>query len=79
MVGGFVGALLLSLAWYGVFIIILSQLKNTLLLSFYLASIPSMLNVEISILDDSANLKKLDCAIAHVVCHYSINHLAAPS
>lgn len=48
MVGGFVGALLLSLAWYGVFIIILSQLKNTLLLSFYLASIPSMLNVEIA-------------------------------
>jgi hypothetical protein len=48
MVGGFLGALLLSLAWYGVFIIIFGQLKNTLLLSFYLASVPSILNIEIA-------------------------------
>jgi large-conductance mechanosensitive channel len=48
MVGGFVGALLLSLAWYGVFTALLSQLKSTLLLSFYLASIPSMLRIEIA-------------------------------
>lgn len=48
MVGGFSGALLLSLAWYGVFVIVLGQLKNTLLLSFYLASIPSILNLEIA-------------------------------
>ena len=48
MVGGFVGAVLLSLSWYGVFVILLSQLKNTFLLSFYLASIPSMLNIEIA-------------------------------
>jgi len=48
MVGGFVGALLFPLAWYGVFIMILSQLKNTLLLSFYMASIPAMLNIEVA-------------------------------
>ena len=48
MVGGFAGAFLLSLAWYGVFTALLSQLKSTLLLSFYLASIPSMLRVEIA-------------------------------
>ena len=48
MVGGFLGALLLPLAWYGVFIMILGRLNNTLLLSFYLASIPSILNIEIA-------------------------------
>ena len=48
MVGGFAGALLFPLAWYGFFILVLSQLKNTLLLSFYLASIPSILNTEIA-------------------------------
>lgn len=48
MVGGFVGALLFPLAWYGVFIIILSQLKNTLFLSFYLASIPGMFIIEVA-------------------------------
>ena len=48
MVGGFAGALLLSLAWYGVFTALLSQLKGTLLLSFYLASIPSMLTLEVA-------------------------------
>jgi large-conductance mechanosensitive channel len=48
MVGGFFGAFLLPLAWYGVFILILSQLKDSLLLSFYMASIPSMFNIEIA-------------------------------
>ena len=48
MVGGFVGALLFPLAWYGIFILLLSQFKNTLLLSFYLGSIPSMFNIEIA-------------------------------
>ena len=48
MVGGFVGALLLPLAWYGVFIIVLSQLKKTLLLGFYLGAVPSMFAIEIA-------------------------------
>jgi hypothetical protein len=48
MVGGFAGALLLSLAWYGVFVMVLSQLRNTLLLSFYLGAVPSMFNIEIA-------------------------------
>ena len=48
MVGGFVGALLLPLAWHGVFIILLSQLKKTLLLSFYLGAVPSMFAIEIA-------------------------------
>ena len=48
MVGGFAGALLFSLAWYGFFTMILSRLKKKLLLSFYLASIPAMINIEIA-------------------------------
>ncbi|MCX2982109.1 hypothetical protein EYC98_14705 [Halieaceae bacterium IMCC14734] len=48
MVGGFIGALLFPLAWYAVFIIILGRFRNTLLLSFYLASVPSMWNIEIA-------------------------------
>lgn len=48
MVGGFVGALLFPLAWYGVFVMILSHLRNTLLLSFYMASIPSMFAIELA-------------------------------
>lgn len=31
------------------------------------------------ILDHSANLKELDCDVAHTVCHNSISYLAAPS
>ena len=48
MVGGFLGALIFALGWYGVHILIISQLRKTLLLSFYLASIPSLLNIEIA-------------------------------
>ncbi len=48
MVGGFVGALLFPLAWYGFFVMILGRLNNNLLLSFYLASIPSMFAIEIA-------------------------------
>ncbi|WP_297766485.1 hypothetical protein [uncultured Muriicola sp.] len=48
MVGGYVGALLFPLVWFGVFSIVLRQLNNTLLLSFYLGSIPSMFNIEIA-------------------------------
>ena len=48
MVGGFVGALLFPLAWYGVIIMMLSRLKNTLLLSFYLASVPSLFIIELA-------------------------------
>ena len=48
MVGGFLGALLLPLAWYGVFTIIVSQFKSTLLLSLYLGAVPSMFNIEIA-------------------------------
>ena len=48
MVGGFVGALLFPLVWFGVFSMVLSRLNNTLLLSFYLASVPGMFNIEIA-------------------------------
>lgn len=48
MVGGFVGAFLFPLVWFSVFGMILSRLNNTLLLSFYLASVPSMFNIEIA-------------------------------
>ena len=48
MVGGFAGALLFPLAWYGVFVIILNRLKKNLLLSFYLGAIPSMFGIEIA-------------------------------
>lgn len=48
MVGGYVGAFLSPLVWFGVFSIVLRQLNNTLLLSFYLGSIPSMFNIEIA-------------------------------
>ncbi len=46
--GGFVGALLFPLVWFGVFSIVLSRLHGTLLLSFYLASVPGMFNIEIA-------------------------------
>ena len=48
MVGGVVGAILLPLVWFGVFSTVLSRLNNTLLLSFYLASVPAMFNIEIA-------------------------------
>jgi len=48
MVGGFVGALLFPLAWFGIFSMVLSRLNKTLLLSFYLASVPAMFNIEIA-------------------------------
>ena len=48
MVGGFVGVLLLPLVWFSFFSVVLSRLNKTLLLSFYLASVPGMFNIEIA-------------------------------
>ena len=48
MVAGFIGALLFPLVWFGVFSMVLGRLNSTLLLSFYLASVPAMFNIEIA-------------------------------
>ena len=79
MVGGFIGALLLSLAWYGVFVIVLEPAQKYVFAEFLPGIHTKYVKRRNCILDHSANLKELDFDVAHTVCHYSIIYLAAPS
>lgn len=48
MTGGFLGAVLFPLAWYGLFVLVLSRLRGALLLSAFLGSVPALFSLEVA-------------------------------